>query len=66
VEKIRVDKNPEKMEGNESHSVPLQRVLNEVIQSIESVDKKIEQFYEIHGTELQVPSNNRPTFRTVK
>jgi len=41
-------------------------VVNEVIQAIESVDKKIEQFFEIHGNELQMPHSNRPTFRGVK
>ena len=58
-----MDKNPDKMEENRSHSVPLERAVNEVIQAIESVDKKIRQFYEIHGTELQTPNKNRSTFR---
>jgi len=52
--------------GKKSHSVPPREVINEVIQSIESIDKKLEKFYEIYGTELQVPSNNQPNVRRLK
>ena len=58
-----MDKDPDKTGGKKSHFVPARKVINEVIQSIESIDKKLEKFYEIHGTELQVPSNNQPNIR---
>jgi hypothetical protein len=61
-----MDKGPDKTGGKESQFVPPREVINEVIQSIESIDKKLEKFYEIHGTELQVPSNNQPNVRRLK
>jgi hypothetical protein len=61
-----MDKDPDKTGGKKSHFVPPMEVINEVIQSIESIDKKLEKFYEIHGTELQVPSNNQPNVRRLK
>jgi hypothetical protein len=61
-----MDKDPDKTGGEKSHFIPPRGVINEVIQSIESIDKKLEKFYEIHGTELQVPSNNQPNVRRLK
>jgi len=61
-----MDKDLDKTGGKKSHFVPPSKVINEVIQSIESIDKKLEKFYEIHGTELQVPPNNQPNFRSLK
>jgi len=61
-----MDKDPDKTGGKKSHFVPPREVINEVIQSIESIDKKLEKFYEIHGTELQVPSNKQPNVRRLK
>jgi hypothetical protein len=37
---------------NKSHATHGELVIDEIIQSLEKVDKKIERFYEIHGTEL--------------
>ncbi|MBW1997800.1 MAG: hypothetical protein JRJ29_07530 [Deltaproteobacteria bacterium] len=54
-----MDKDHDKAGGKASRLVPPREVINEVIQSIESVDKKLERFFEIHGTELQVPYNNQ-------
>ena len=61
-----MDKDPDKTGGKKSHFVPPREVIIEVIQSIERIDKKLEKFYEIHGTELQVPSNNQPNVRRLK
>jgi hypothetical protein len=35
-------------------SSPLRVIIDEVIQSIETVDMKLEEFFEIHGTDLQI------------
>ncbi len=59
-------KDPDKPDGNKSNFFPPRDVIKEVIQSIESIDKKLEKFYEIHGTELQVPPNNQPKARSLK
>jgi hypothetical protein len=61
-----MDKGPDKTGGKKSHFVPPREVINEVIQSIESIDKKLEKFYEIHGTKLQVPPNKQPNVRSLK
>lgn len=58
-----MDKNPDRTGAKQSHFVPPERVINEVIQSIEKVDRKIEEFYEIHGKELLVTPDSRPDFR---
>jgi hypothetical protein len=63
---LKLPLNPDKTEGIKSHSVSPEQAINEVIQSIESVDRKIRHFYEIHGAELQIPNKNRPTFRRLK
>lgn len=61
-----MDKNPDKTEGNKSLSVPPDEVIKEVSESIESVDRKIQRFYEIHATELQVTPDNHSGFRRGK
>jgi ribosomal protein S27E len=66
VEGIPMDKNHDNSHGNKSYSDPLEAVIKDVIQTIETVDKKMEEFYAIHGTELQVTPNNRHEFRGVK
>jgi hypothetical protein len=48
-----MDKNPDKTEGNKSLPVSPDEVIKEVRESLESVDKKIQRFYEIHATEMQ-------------
>ena len=58
-----MENNPDKPGGNKSHSVSPEQVINEVIQSIESLDRQLEKFYEIHGTESQVKHDNRSDFR---
>jgi hypothetical protein len=66
VEGIPMDRNHDNSRGNKSHSDPLEAVIKDVIQTIETVDRKIEEFYAIHGTELQVTPDNRPEFRRLK
>jgi hypothetical protein len=61
-----MDKKLDKAEENKSDYVPPESVINEVIKSLESVDRKLKEFYEIHGNEMQVNSNNRPNLRRLK
>jgi hypothetical protein len=61
-----MDKNPDKTEGNKSLFISPDEVIREVSESIESVDRKIKKFYEIHATELQVTPDNRPHIRRKK
>ncbi|UCF85891.1 MAG: hypothetical protein JSV50_09745 [Desulfobacteraceae bacterium] len=42
-----------------SRSTPPELVIDEIIQTIERVDRKIEEFYEIHGTELKAISREQ-------
>ncbi len=51
---------------NESGSASPDGVVEEVILSIETVDRKMEEFFAIHGTDLQTSLDNRPNFRRVK
>jgi hypothetical protein len=57
-----MENNYDKPSGKKPASGPSE-LINEVIQSIESVDRKIEEFYEIHETELKVTRDNRADFR---
>jgi hypothetical protein len=57
-----MDKGSDKLCGNKSHSVPPEQVIEEVILSIEIVEKKIEEFCEIHGTELRVTREKEGDF----
>jgi len=61
-----MDKNRDKIEVNKSVSVHPGQIINEVIQTIESVDKKIEKFYEIHGTKSHVTPDSRYDLRRGK
>lgn len=61
-----MDKNREKIDGNKSLSFSLDEVIKEVRESIESVDCKIQRFYEIHATELQVKPEYHPNFMRAK
>jgi hypothetical protein len=58
-----MDKNRDKIDGNKSLSVSPYEVIKEVRESLESVDRKIQKFYEIHATELQVKPEYHPNFR---
>jgi len=55
-----MDKKPDKTERKTSDYVCPKNVITEVIKALETVDRKLEAFYEIHGTEMQVTPNNRP------
>lgn len=57
-----MDKNPDKTEGNKSLPVSPDEVIKEVSESLESVDRKIQRFYERHATELQVKPEYHPNF----
>lgn len=59
-------KDPGKTGGNKSGSASPEGVVEEVIQSIETVDKKMEAFFAIHGTDLQTSLDKRPDSRSVK
>ena len=61
-----MDRKLDKAEGNKSDHVPPESVISEVIKSLESVDRKLKKFYEIHGNEMQVNPNNRPNLRRLK
>jgi hypothetical protein len=61
-----MDKDPGKTGGDKSDSVPPEAVIKEVIQSIEAVDRKIEEFLAIHSTDLITNRENRPDFRRGK
>ena len=61
-----MDKDPRKMGENKSGSVPPEALIKEVIQSIETIDRKIEEFFAIHGTDLKISRDNRPNFRRGK
>lgn len=58
-----MDKNPDSTEGNKSLSVSPDEVIKEVRESLESVDRKIQRFYEIHASKLQVKPDYHPNFR---
>jgi hypothetical protein len=57
-----MDKNPDRMEENKSLTVYPDEVIKEVSESIDSVDRKIQRFYEIHATELQMARDTCPYF----
>lgn len=59
-------KDPGKTDENKSGSASPEGIVEEVIESIETVDRKIEQFFAIHGTDLQTSLDSRPDFRRVK
>jgi hypothetical protein len=65
-EGIRMDKDLRKTGENKSDSTPLGVVIEEVIQSIETVDRKIAEFFAIHGTDLQIVRETQPNFRRGK
>jgi hypothetical protein len=60
LEEIPMDKNPDKTGGNKSHFTSPESVIKDVIQSIETVDRKIKEFYAIYGTDLQMTRDNPP------
>jgi hypothetical protein len=47
-------------------SSPLGVIIEEVIQSIETVDMKLREFFEIHGTDLQISHELRSNDRRGK
>ncbi|MGD9318527.1 MAG: hypothetical protein PVH99_01105 [Desulfobacteraceae bacterium] len=61
-----MDKDLRKTGENKSDSTPLGVVIEEVIQSIETVDRKIAEFFAIHGTDLQIVRETQPNFRRGK
>jgi hypothetical protein len=61
-----MEKDRDRTAGKKSHFFSPRDVINEVIQSIDSVDKKLEKFYKIHGTELQMPPNSQSKARSLK
>lgn len=61
-----MDKKLDKTERNKSDYVPPESVISEVIESLESVDRKLKAFYEIHGNEMQVNPKDRPNLRRLK
>jgi len=52
-------KDPGKRSENKSGPVHPQLIIDEVIQSIETVDRKIEEFFAIHGKDLQISHDKR-------
>jgi hypothetical protein len=56
LEEIHMNKDSHEPDGNKSRSTPPELVIDEIIQTIEKVDRKIEEFYEIYGTELKAIS----------
>ena len=54
-----MDKDPGKGGKNKARPVSPKLVIDEVIQSIETVDRQIERFFAIHGNELQVSHDKR-------
>lgn len=61
-----MDKDLSKTDENKSDSTPQGGIIEEVIQSIETVDRKIEEFFAIHGTDLQISREIRSNFRRGK
>ncbi len=59
-------KGPTETGENKSGSTSPEGVIEEVIQSIETVDRKMEEFFAIHGTDLQTSRDKRSDFRRVK
>lgn len=49
-----------------SHSAPPKALIREVIRSIETIDRKMEEFYAIHGTDLQMGRDSHPNSRREK
>ena len=47
-------------------STPPGIVIEEVIQSIETVERKITEFLAVHGTDLQIVRETHPNFRRGK
>ena len=47
-------------------STPIGVIIEEVIQSIETVDMKLKEFFEIHGTDLQISREIRSNSRRGK
>ena len=58
-EGIRMDKYPGKTNEKKSGPVSPRLIIDEVIQSIESVDRQIEEFFAIHGKDLQISLDKR-------
>ena len=61
-----MDKDPSKMRENKSPSVPPKALIKDVIQSLETIDRKMEEFYAIHGTDLHMGRDNPPNTRRMK
>lgn len=58
-----MDKELDKAEGNKSDYVPPESVISEVIKSLESVDRLLRAFYDIHGNEMQAKPGYQLNFR---
>jgi hypothetical protein len=63
---IRMDKDLPKRDKNKSDSTPARVLIEEVIRSVQTVDRKIEEFFAIHGTDLEISRDTRPNFRREK
>ena len=57
-----MDKDLSEANENKSDSSPTEIIIEEVIQSIEAVDRKLEEFFAIHGTDLQISREIRSNF----
>jgi hypothetical protein len=66
LEEIRMDKDRDNTGKPKSHSAPPKALIQEVIRSIETIDRKIEEFYAIHGADLQISRDNRHNSRREK
>ena len=59
-------KDPGKTDENKSGSASPEGVVEEVIESIETIDRKMEEFFAIHVADLQTSLDKRPHSRRVK
>ena len=61
-----MDKDLRKPDESKSDSTPAGGIIEEVIKSIERVDRTIEEFFAIHGTDLQTSREIRSNSRRGK
>ena len=66
LEEISMDKDSGNTVKNKPRSAPPKALIQEVIRSIKTIDRKIEEFYAIHGTDLQMSRDKRPNSRREK
>ena len=61
-----MDKDLRKPDESKSDSTPAGGIIEEVINSIESVDRTLEEFFAIHGADLQTSREIRSNSRRGK